>query len=359
MIGGKKVKIAVIGGDGIGPEVTNESVKVLKCLSRKFNIDCEIDNYPYGANYYLETGISMPKENFVNWPKMYNGILFGAIGDPKVKDMTYAKEILLALRFNLDLYVNFRPIKLMNKKFCPLKNREEKDIDFVIFRENSEDLYTGNGGNFKKNSPDEIAIENSINTRKGVERIIRYAFEYAKKNGKKSVLMSDKSNVMRYAGDLWMRTFKEVGEEYPDIEKKHMYIDALHMEIIRDPSQFEVIVTSNVFGDILTDACAQIQGGMGLSPSANINPENELLRGLYEPIHGSAPDIAGKGIANPIASFLSLALILDDNNYSKEANVIREGIKYLLDNDITTPDLGGSSTTTEVGDMLCSFIERY
>jgi 3-isopropylmalate dehydrogenase len=353
------MRIAVIGGDGIGPEVTKESIKVLKCICDKYKIDYNVDIFPYGADHYLETGVSMPKEVFDVWPEKYNGILFGAIGDPKVKDTTYAKEILLGLRFKMDLYVNYRPIKLINQKYCPLKGRTEEDINFVIFRENSEDLYTGTGGNFKKNSADEIAIENSIHTRKGVERIIRYAFEFAEKRGLSSVLMSDKSNVMKFSGDLWKRTFNEIGSEYPNIEKRHMYIDALHMEIIRDPSQFEVIVTTNVFGDILTDACAQIQGGMGLSPSANINPENKLLRGLYEPIHGSAPDIAGKGIANPIASILSLALILEDNNYLSEADLIREAIKHLLENNITTPDLGGTYRTSKLGDEICQFIETY
>lgn len=353
------MKIATIGGDGIGPEVIQESVKILAAICKKYDIKYEVDAYPYSADYYLSTGISIHKEVFAEWRKKYTAILFGAVGDKRVESNKHAKEILLGLRFNLDLFVNYRPIKLLNKKYCPLKGISEKDIDFVIFRENTEDLYTGTGGNFKKGTIDEIALENSIHTRKGIERIVRYAFEYAKNNGYKSVLMSDKGNVMKFSGDLWNRVFQEVGKEYPEIEKRHMLIDALHMEIIRDPSQFEVIVTSNVFGDILTDMCAQLQGGMGLSPSANLNPENKILKGLYEPIHGSAPDIAGKEVANPIASILSLALLLEDHNYKEQSKVIKEGIKYLLQENIVTQDLGGSYTTSEVGNHLVAFIEMY
>ncbi|MBB6625631.1 3-isopropylmalate dehydrogenase [Clostridium gasigenes] len=352
------MKIAVIGGDGIGPEVVRESIKVLQAIGEKYKIYYELKEYPYSADYYLSTGITIDKEVFTEWPNKYTAILFGAIGDKRVKSNKHAKEILLGIRFNMDLYVNYRPIKLLNKKYCPLKQKNEEDIDFVIFRENTEDLYSGSGGTLKKGTDDEVAIENSIHTRKGVERIIRYAFEYAKNNNRTSVVMSDKSNVMKYSGDLWQRVFEEVGREYPQIEKRSILIDALHMEIIRNPSQFEVIVTSNMFGDIVTDMCAQIQGGMGLAASANINPDNGLLKGLYEPIHGSAPDIAGKGIANPIASILSLALLLEDHNYFNEANTIYEGIKYLLKNGIVTKDLGGDYRTEEVGNHLVTYIKN-
>lgn len=353
------MKIAVIAGDGIGKEVVKESLKVLEEISNKFNIKYQVDEYPYGADYYLETGISIPEEIFEIWKEEYSAILFGSLGDKRVKSNEYAKEILLGLRSKMDLYVNYRPIKLIHNKYCPLKNRKEEDINFVIFRENVEDLYVGAGGFIKKGTKDEIAIENSVHTRKGVEKIIRHAFEYAKDNNCKSVLMSNKSNVMKYSGDLWDRVFNEVGKEYPDIEKRHMLIDALHMEIIRDPSQFEVIVTSNVFGDILTDMCAQIQGGMGLAPSGNLNFNNGKCKGLYEPIHGSAPDIAGKGICNPIASILSLALLLKDQSYKKEADVIYRGVKYLLDNNIVTKEMGGSYFTSDVGDALVEFIKNY
>lgn len=353
------MKIAVIKGDGIGPEVVKESLAVLDVICEKFNIPCEVKEYPYGADYFLETKISIPEEVFSEWPKKYNAILFGAVGDPKVKPNDYAKEILLGLRFRLDLYVNLRPVRLLNKRYCPLKDIEEKDVNFTVFRENTEDLYTDNGGNFKKNTYDEIAIENSIHTRKGVERIIRQAFEYADKNGLGSVVMSDKCNAMRYVGDLWQRVFHKVGEMYPRIEKRHLLIDALHMQLIRDPSQFEVIVTSNVFGDILTDVSAQIQGGMGLSASANLNPENAVLKGMYEPIHGSAPDIAGKGKANPMASILSLAMLLNDQGYFRQAELINQAVKKALECGCTTPDLGGNYTTEQVGQSIRSYVNKY
>lgn len=352
------MRIAVIEGDGIGPEVVNESLGVLEAICQKYGLNCSVDKFPYGADYYLKNRISIPEEVFIEWPKKYNAILFGAVGDPRVKPNDYAKEILLGLRFKLDLYVNYRPVKLLNEKFCPLKNIQEKDIDFVIFRENTEDLYTDNGGNFKKNTPDEIALENSIHTRKGVERIIKYAFEYADRNGLDSVLMSDKSNAMRYAGDLWQRTFREVGEQYPHIKQRHMFIDALHMQLIKDPGQFKVIVTSNVFGDILTDVSAQIQGGMGLSASANLNPENAVLKGMYEPIHGSAPDIAGKDIANPLASILSLAMLLNDQGCHKEAEVIYKAVKEALKCGWTTPELGGKYSTRQTGEFIRGYINQ-
>lgn len=351
------MNIAVIEGDGIGPEVLRESLKILTVIANKYQIEYKVTKFPFGANHFLTTGVSIPEEVFSQWPSQFSAILFGAVGDPRVRPNDYAKEILLGLRFKLDLYVNFRPVKLLNKDYCILKDKEEKDIDFVVFRENTEDLYTDSGGNFKKGTPDEIAIENSIHTRKGVERIIRCAFEYADKKGLSSVVMSDKSNAMRYAGDLWQRTFREVGEHYPHIAKRHMFVDALCMQILKDPGQFEVIVTSNVFGDILTDIAAQIQGGMGLGASANIDPESPALKGMYEPIHGSAPDIAGKNITNPMASILSLSIMLEHHGYQKESQIINNAVKLALDNKCVTPDLGGSYSTEEVGNYICRLIE--
>ncbi len=356
--GGIVLKIAVIAGDGIGSEVVKEALKVLKTIGSKFNINYEVEEFPYGADYFLETGISIPQEAFTEWPKKFTAILFGAVGDPRVKPNDYAKEILLGIRTKLDLYVNLRPVKLLDKQYCPLKNKTEEDVNFVVVRENIEDIYINSGGNFKKGTKDEVAIENSLHTRKGVERVIRYAFEYANENKLSSVLMSDKSNAMVYVGDLWQRVFNEVAEEYPHIEKRHMYIDALHMELIRDPSQFEVIVTSNIFGDILTDSAAQIQGGMGLAASGNINPESTHFRGLYEPVHGSAPMIAGKNIANPIASILSLAMLLQDHGYKKEASIIQGAVKAVINKGKVTVDLGGNCSTSEIGDLVCQEIQN-
>jgi 3-isopropylmalate dehydrogenase len=350
------MKLAVIRGDGIGPEVVGESLKVLQAICEKESIKYQVEEFPFGADYFLETGISIPEAAFGRFTQEFTAILFGAVGDPRIPSNDYAKQILLGIRSKLDLYVNLRPVRLLNERFCPLKNQSEKDIDFVVIRENTEDLYTGSGGIFRKNTPDEMAIENSIHTRKGIERIIRYAFLHAREKKRGSVLMSDKRNAMVYAGDLWKRTFADVGKEFPDIEKRHMLIDALHMEVIRQPEQFEVIVTSNMFGDILTDLTAQLQGGMGLGGSANINPEYERFKGFFEPIHGSAPDIAGKQLANPMASVLSLSLLLEHHGYQKAAAIVVAAVKHLLERNLTTPDLGGHCTTSEVGDAICDHI---
>lgn len=352
------MKIAVIGGDGIGPEVIKESLKVLNSLKNKFHFSCEVEEFPFGAEYYMETGISIPGGFFQKLDQEYSAVLFGAVGDSRVKSTQYAKDILLGMRSKMDLFVNYRPIKLLNQSYCPLKNVSERDVDFVIFRENTEDSYLAAGGTLKKGTENEVVVENAIHTRVGVERIIRYAFDFARINQRQSVLMSNKSNVMKYSGSLWNRVFQEVGEQYPEIEKRHMLIDALHMEILRDPSQFEVIVTTNVFGDILTDMCAQLQGGMGLAPSGNLNPTKKVFHGLYEPIHGSAPDIAGKQLANPIASILSLSMMLRDLRHGDEADAIDAAIAFVLKEGIVTKDLGGKSATQEVGDAIAEFIDN-
>ncbi len=346
------MNIAIIPGDGIGKEVTSSSIELLNHLIRKFNLNIVYDVFPFGGEYYQETNISIPEEVFSEWPHKYNAILFGAVGNPQIKDNTYAKDILLGIRKRFDLYVNYRPICLLNHLYCPLKNVKESDVDFAVIRENTEEFYINSGGRFKADTMDEIVIENSIHTRKGVERIIRYAFEYAKKYHKQSVVMSDKGNAMIYAGKLWSDIFESIGQEYPNIEKRHIYIDTLHMELIRNPQQLDVVVTSNCFGDIFTDACSQILGGMGLGSSSNINPENDLLRGMYEPIHGSAPDIAGTNTANPMASILSLAMLLEDQGLEQYAKLLRDGIKKALAQGIVTSDLGGCKSTDQVTDFI-------
>ena len=258
--------IAVVPGDGIGIDVTREAVKVLAALQDVLGVRFRLTEYDYGAEKYLRTGISMPPGGLEEF-RQHDAIFMGAFGDPRAPDMKHAADILLGTRFGLDLYANHRPVKLLDERLCPLKGRGRNDVDFVVFRENTEGLYVGMGGRFKKDTPDEIAIQEDVNTRKGVERIIRHAFEHARRTGRKKVLMSDKANVLTYGHDLWQRVFKTVSGEYPEIAASHMYVDALSMQMVKDPSQFEVIVTCNMFGDIVTDLGAQLQGGLGMAAS--------------------------------------------------------------------------------------------
>ena len=352
-------QIAVIAGDGVGPEVTVETLKVAEQLITEFRLPIRFDKFPYGADHYLSEGITIPETVFEEWPKTYCAVLLGALGDTRVPSNVHARDILLGLRFKLDLYVNFRPVKLIDKRYCPLKHISgEEQVDFVVFRENTEDVYAGVGGSFKKDTPGEVAIENSIHTYRGVSRIIRAAFQYAAAEGRPGVMMADKGNAMAHAGHLWQRVFGEIAREFPQIRAGHIYIDALVMDIIRDPSRYSVIVTSNMFGDILTDAAAQVQGGMGLAASANYDPGHETFMGLYEPVHGSAPDIAGKGRANPIASILSFQLLLKRLGMIQPAEVLYRAVKQTLAAGTVTPDLGGDCSTGDVGDMICRYIRE-
>src|SRR6476469_9618378 len=272
----------------------------------------------------------------------YSAVYLGAFGDPRVPDMKHAADILLGMRFQLDLYVNYRPVKLLNEKLSSLKQKGMKDIDFVIFRENTEGAYVGMGGNFKKGTSEEIAVQEDISTRKGVERIIRYAFEYAKRTGRKSVCMSDKNNVMRFGGDLWVRTFEEVAKEYPTIAHFHMFVDALTMQMVRAPDMFSVIVTNNMFGDIVTDLGAALQGGLGMAASGNIHPGRVSL---FEPIHGSAPKYAGKDVSNPIGAILTAAMMLENLGHTSEAKAIEDAVIAAIYAGETTKDIGGSLGT--------------
>lgn len=349
----QKKRIAVIPGDGIGIDVTVEAIKVLDAIREKHGLDIEVKDFDYGAERYLRDGTTMPEEQVEDFRSNYDALYIGALGDPRVPDMAHARDILLGLRFKLDLFVNYRPIKLTDQKLCPLKNKTEADIDFVVFRENTEGLYVGMGGIFKKGTPDEIAIQEDVNTRKGVERIIRYAFEFAKEKGRPKVTMSDKSNALRFGHDLWLRTFEEVGAEYPDIEKEHIYVDALTMQLIKRPEQFEVIVTCNMFGDIVTDLGAQLQGGLGLAASGNINPDGTSM---FEPVHGSAPKYAGKNVANPLAAILTLGLLLDYLGYSEQNGLVEKAVAEAIKTNNTTKDLGGNLGTKQVGDFICGMI---
>jgi 3-isopropylmalate dehydrogenase len=348
-------RIAVIPGDGIGPEVVAEAVKILEVLASTRNLPLEITTFDWGADRFLREGISLPPGALDMLGRDFDAMLMGAFGDPRVPSNQHAAEILLGIRFGLDLYVNQRPIRLLDARLSPLKNREERDINFVVFRENTEGPYVGVGGNFKRDTSDEVAVQEDINTRKGVERILVYAFEFARRKGMKRLCMSDKSNAMPYGHGLWQRTYAEVRERYPDVDSRHLYVDTLAMEMVRDPSQFEVIVTSNMLGDILSDLGAALAGGLGLSPSANLHPGR---LSMFEPVHGSAPPLAGKNLANPLAAILTVGMMLDELGEAREAERISRAVSAAVREGKTTQDLGGSLGTREVGDWVASRLEK-
>ena len=352
--GGPKARIAVIPGDGIGAEVTAEAVKVLEAVCDA-NRSLEFVAFDWGADKYLREGVTLPAGAVELLRDEFDAILFGALGDPRVPSNQHAADILLGLRFKLDLYVNARPVELLHDRLTPLRGRTEKDIRLIVFRENTEGLYVGVGGVFKQDTPDEVAVQEDVNSRKGVERIIRYAFNYARQNGLKRLCMSDKSNAMIFAHGLWQRVFKQVRQEYADIDSRHLFIDTLAMEMVRDPSQFDVIVTCNLFGDIVSDLGAQLAGGLGLAPSGNIHPGKTSL---FEPVHGSAPNIAGKGIANPLGSVLASAMMLDFLGWREQADRLRAAVRAALWENFVTPDLGGDKRTAEVGDWLASAVGK-
>lgn len=340
----KSHRVAVIGGDGIGPEVIREALKILNKVSPQLKTPLQLEEIDLGAKQYLKTGEALPKSVFEELKKMA-AILLGAVGDPKVKPGILEREILLKIRFDLDLYINLRPCILYEGAMTPLKNKKSKDINFVVVRENTESVYAGLGRVFERGSKNEIAIQEDVHTRKAVERCIRFAFEFCKERNQKKVLtMVDKANVMTHAHDLWRRVFSEVGKEYPQIEKNCLYVDACAMDFVRRPEIFDVVVTNNIFGDILTDLGAIISGGLGLASSANFNPDKEprqgreLLgtssngncKGLFEPVHGSAPDIAGKGLANPLAAILSCRMMLDFLGETRAAQKIEQAVRKVL-----------------------------
>src|SRR5215210_397043 len=279
------MRIAVIAGDGIGKEVTAEAVKVLRAVGEKFGRTYELEQLPWGADHYVKTNETLPANGY-DLLRAFGAIFIGALGDPRVPDNRHARDILLGTRFELDLYVNYRPVRLLDERLCPLKGRTPKDVNFVVFRENTEGVYVSVGGRFKPNTPDEVAIQEEINTYKGVHRIVLHAFEYAKAHGLTKVCMADKSNAMTQGHALWQRVFKELSSRYPAITAPHYYIDALAMYMVLDPRQFEVIVTNNLFGDIITDLAATFQGGLGMAASGNLHPGRTSM---FEPVHGSAP----------------------------------------------------------------------
>jgi 3-isopropylmalate dehydrogenase len=345
---GAFMRIAVIAGDGIGKEVTAEAVKVLTRVGEVFGGKLDLEHLPWGADYFLETGITIPPDGY-DTLRAFDAIFIGALGDPRTPDNRHARDILLGTRFELDLYVNYRPVKLIDARLCPLKNRGPKDVNFVVFRENTEGLYVSIGGRFKPGTVDEVAIQEELNTFKGVDRIVRHAFAYAKSHGLTKVCMADKSNAMQQGHALWQRVFKQVASEYPGIQATHYYIDALAMYMVLDPGQFEVIVTNNLFGDIITDLGATFQGGLGMAASGNIHPGRTSM---FEPVHGSAPKFAGKNVANPIGAIASAALMLETLGLGKEAAAIEAAILRAVKDNQVTSDIGGHLGTREAGDFV-------
>ncbi len=342
-------KIAVVPGDGIGPEVIDAGMRILEHLNDERSLGLELVRFNWSADEYLRTGVSMPPGAMDDLRVNYDAIYLGAFGDPRVPDMKHAADILLGMRFQLDLYVNYRPVKLLSDHLSPLKGKGMREIDLVIFRENTEGSYVGMGGIFKKGTQEEIAVQEDVSTRRGVERIIRYAFDYAQRTGRKSVCMSDKNNVMRFGGDLWLRTFEEVARDYPDIEHFHMFVDALTMQMVRAPEMFEVVVTNNMFGDIVTDLGAALQGGLGMAASGNIHPGRVSM---FEPIHGSAPKYAGQDVANPLGAILSGAMMLEYLGFGDECARIERAVVEAIKAGETTKEIGGKLGTRAAGEAV-------
>jgi len=350
-------RVAVIPGDGIGKEVIPQAVRVIEAVGA----DLALTHFDWGADRYLADKTTVPPDGFAMLARDFDAILVGAFGDPRVPSNIHAKEILLGMRFTMDLYANVRPVRLMDAALCPLKGVEPKDVDFVVIRENTEGVYGDVGGVFKQGTADEIAIQEDINTRKGVERILRYAFEYCARHKKqmgsprRRVLMCDKSNAMTHAGGLWQRAFKEVAGEYPQVETQHMYVDALCMQMVRDPRGFDVIVTNNMFGDIITDLAAGLQGGLGMAASGNLHPGKTCM---FEPVHGSAPAIAGKNTANPFGAILTASMMLGHLGLAAQAERIEAAVLEAVRQKKCTADIGGSLGTREAGEWVANCVAR-
>jgi len=346
------MRIAVIPGDGIGVDTTAEAVKVLRAVGDTFGRQFDLEMLPWGADYYLQTGITIPPDGYTLL-RGFGAIFIGALGDPRVPHNRHARDILLGTRFELDLYVNYRPVKLLDARLCPLKDRSVSDVNFVVFRENTEGLYVGLGGRFKAGTEDEVAVQEELNTYKGVHRIVKHAFEFAQATGRRSVCMADKSNAMIEGHALWQRVFRELAAQYPGIEARHLYIDAMALHMVQNPAQFDVIVTNNLFGDIITDLGAALQGGLGLAASANLHPGRTSM---FEPVHGSAPPLAGKNVANPMGAILSAALMLDYLGLKREAAAIEAAVQDAVVTGNGTKEIGGSLGTRETGDYIAGTI---
>ena len=352
----RSFRIALLPGDGIGKEVLQVGKSLLEAIRTRRALDLDLVEFDLGADRFLRDGTTFPEADQKFVREECDAVLLGALGDPRVPDLNYARDILFGLRFGLELYCNVRPVICLADSLMPLKGKVASDCNMVVFRENTEGVYVGIGGNFKKGTPDEVAINEDLNTRKGVERVIRAAFEYAKAHGKTRVHMSDKSNAMQFAHGLWQRAFKEIAVEYPGIEAKHIYVDALCLQMVRTPEAYQVVVTNNLFGDIVTDLGAALQGGLGMASSANIRPDDARFThvkarctGVFEPVHGSAPDIAGKGLANPLATVLTVGMMMSHLGIEGEEARLIELVKQAVAEGMTTRDIGGSKSTSEVG----------
>jgi 3-isopropylmalate dehydrogenase len=333
--------IAVLPCDGAGKEVVPEAIKVLRAAGAQL----EFEEFDVNADAYMRTGVPISAEIWSQLEKA-DAILFGAVGDPRVSDPNYLAGVLLRLRFELDLYVNLRPAKLYDDRLSPLRREDRRAVDLLVVRENTEGLYVGMGGRFKKGTEDEIAIQEDLNTFEGVTRILEYAFQIARRE----VVMVDKSNAMTFAGGLWQERWKSIAARYPRIRTRHLFVDAAAMQLVKDPSQFDVIVTGNLFGDILSDLTAELIGGMGIAPSGNVNPVTK--RGLFEPVHGTAPDIAGRGIVNPIGAILSASMMVRHLGHPDMADVIEGAVESAIRAGECTRDIGGSLSTAECGDAV-------
>ena len=350
-------KIAILPGDGVGKEVIAEARQLLELYRDKGGLPLELWDLDLGADRYLDDGTTLPDDVLADIRRS-SAVLLGALGDPRVPDQRHAREILFGIRFGCDLYANVRPVRPLADSLVPLKNRRADQIDFVVFRENTEGLYADIGGQLRRGTADEIAINEDVNTRKGVERIIVAAFEHAKRTGKTRVLMADKSNAMRHAHDLWQRVFREVSGRYPGIESEHMYIDALCLKLVQTPEAFQVIVTNNLFGDIVTDLAAALQGGLGMAASANVHAADPSSVAMFEPVHGSAPMLAGKDAANPFASFLTVGMMLAHLGWPAEERRIEEAVVRALTLGRCTTDVGGAFGTKAVGAFVRGEIGR-
>ena len=348
-------RIAIIPGDGIGLEVTREAVRVLESASAHWGFPLELVHWDLGADRFLREGVTITDEEFASLAGDHDAILLGALGDPRVPGNEHARDILLGLRFRLDLYVNHRPAVLYDARLSPLRDMEDRPVRLDVFRENTEGVYVNLGGGFKVGTPDEVAIQEDLNTWKGVERIIRAAFAFARDAERRRVTLVDKANAMPAAGRLWRRAFQAVAEEYPEVETDAMYVDAMAMDLVRRPDRYEVVVTCNLFGDILSDLAAEITGGLGMAPSANLHPGRHAL---YEPVHGSAPDIAGQNRANPMGAIACAGLVLRQLGEVDAADQVEASIRAALEAGIVTADLGGDRGTEEVGEWIASRVGR-
>ncbi len=344
-------RIAVIPGDGIGREVIPTAIEVI----RASGAPVAFTTFDWGADRYLADGTTIPPDAFQMLGRDFDAVFVGALGDPRVPTNIHAREILLGMRFKMDLYANVRPVHLLDVSLCPLKNATPEDVNFTVIRENTEGVYMDMGGNFKFGTPDEVATQEDINTRKGVERVIRFAFEFALSQGRRKVLMSDKSNVMSFAGGLWQRVFKEVANEFPSIQSQHLYVDALCLQMLREPRSLEVIVTNNMFGDIITDLAAALQGGLGMAASGNIHPGRTSM---FEPVHGSAPPIAGKNIANPMGAILAGGMMLAHVGLNVEAGKIENAVLEAVRAGKTTVDVGGTLGTRECAAWIAERVAK-